>query len=458
MNAPRAPGPPSDDRPLTPGERDHYRRLREREALHHRRLRYATTSVLLVLAFVLSPLAVVAAWADSQVSDTDRYVQTVAPLAKDPSVQNAVTDRLTTRVVDNVDVKGITDALSGALAKTDAPPAIVDKSHLLAGPLKEGLTTVVHKVVDKVVTSDQFAQLWDEANRRAHAAVVKTLTGEGNSAVQAKGDAVVLDLGTVVDKVRQKLVDEGYEKAAKIPDVDKQITLFRTDKLDDAQAAMRLLDVVGTWLPVAVIVLAALAVWSAPAHRVTLMAAATGVGVMMLLLLVGLAVARHIYLDSVPPTALPPAAAAAAYDTFVRFLRNSTRTVLVIAVITALAGYLYGPGRGARFIRSTTSRGTGATGRAMARSGLRTGATGHWLETHRRWTTGIVIAAAAVALLLWNYPTAAVVALVLGITVLVLAALAILGAASATHVPAAQGTAPHGTAHDTAPEKDPDHE
>ncbi|MBZ6475918.1 hypothetical protein K9U14_21505 [Streptomyces griseocarneus] len=441
---PRAPGPPHDDGALTPGERDDYRRLREREALHHRRLRYAATSVLLVLAFVLSPLAVVAAWADSQVSDTDRYVQTVAPLAKDPSVQNAVTDRLTTRVVDNVDIKAITDALSNALAKADAPPAIVDKSHLLAGPLKNALTTAVHKVVDKVVTSDQFAQLWNDANRRAHAAVVKTLTGEGTSAVQAKGDAVVLDLGTVVDKVKQQLVAEGYEKASNIPDVDKTITLFRTEKLDDAQAGMRLLEVVGTWLPVTVVVLAALAVWSAPAHRVTLMTAAIGIGVMMVLLLVALAVARRVYLDSVPPATLPPDAAATVYDTFVRFLRAATRTVLVAAVVTALAGYLYGPGRGARLVRSVTGRATGATGRAMAHSGLRTGATGHWLQTHRRWTTGIVIAAAALALFLWNYPTAASVALILGVAVLVLAVLAILGAASA--------------ANGTTPTRGPDHE
>ncbi|WP_171169665.1 hypothetical protein [Streptomyces sp. I05A-00742] len=435
MDPPRAPGPhgsgpPSGDGPLLPGERDDYARLREREALHHRRLRYAATSVLLIFAFVLSPLAVVATWVNSQVSDTDRYVQTVAPLAKEPAVQNAVTDRLTTRVVDNVDVKGITDALGDALAKADTPPAVVDKSHLLAGPLKNALTTAVHDAVDKVITSDQVAQLWDQANRRAHAAVVKTLTGEGNSAVEAKGDAVVLDIGTVVDQVKQKLVDEGYGKAADIPDVDKTITLFRTDKLDDAQDAMRLLNLVGVWLPVTVVVLAALAVWTAPAHRVTLMTAAIGVGVMMIVLLVGLAVARRLYLDSVPPTALPPDAAASVYDTFVRFLRNATGTVLVTAVITALAGYLYGPGRGARFTRSVTTRATGATGRAMARSGLRTGATGHWLETHRRWTTGIVIAAAALALFLWNYPTAAVVALTLGIAVLVLAILAILGAAS----------------------------
>ncbi|MBC2876507.1 MULTISPECIES: hypothetical protein [Streptomyces] len=159
-----------------------YDRLRSLETLRGRRLRYAVTSVLLLLVFVLSPLAVVATWANSQVSDTDRYVRTVAPLAKDPSVQKAVTDRLTTHVVDNVDVNGISDALSSALAKADAPPGIVDKSQLLAGPLKNAVTSAVREVIDKVVTSGEFAEVWNGANRRAHAAVVKTLTGEGTGA------------------------------------------------------------------------------------------------------------------------------------------------------------------------------------------------------------------------------------------------------------------------------------
>ncbi|MBZ4324137.1 hypothetical protein [Streptomyces huiliensis] len=396
-----------------------------------RRTRYAVASVLLLLAFVLSPLAVVATWANSQVADTDRYVRTVAPLAKDPSVRKGVTDRLTAHVVDNVDVDGISAALSNALARADAPPGIVDKSHLLAGPLKNAVTSAVREVIDKVVTSDRFAEAWDGANRRAHAALVKTLTGEGSGAVEARGDAVVLDLGTVVDEVQRELVDAGFEKAARIPDTDRTITLFETDKLDEAQDAMRLLNTLGVWLPVIVVALAALAVWASPAHRVTLVAASAGIGVMMIVLLVGLAVARRVYLDSVPADVLPPDAAASVYDTFVRFLRDGTRTVLVAAVVTALAGYLYGPGRGARFVRAVSTRSTGATGRAMARSGLRTGATGHWLEGHRKWTTGVVIGASALTLFLWNHPTPAAVALVLGVAVLVMAVLAVLGAASA---------------------------
>ncbi|ADI06311.1 putative integral membrane protein [Streptomyces bingchenggensis BCW-1] len=386
--------------------------------------------MLLVLAVLLAPLALVATWAHEEVSDTDQYVRTVAPLAHDPAVQNAVTDRLTKRVVDNVDVAGVTASLTKALDRVGAPPRVADSARLLTGPLKTALTTAVHDVVAKVVHSDQFAQVWTAANRRAHAAVVKVLTGEGPSAVQARGNTIVLDIGTLIDNVKHRLVDAGYEKAAHIPTVERTVPLLRTDKLDKAQDAMRLLNVLGVWLPVTALVLAALAVGTAPAHRVALMSVGIGVAVMMLVLLVGLAVLRRVYLDSVPPTTLPEDAAATIYDTFVRFLRESTRTILVIAVITVLSGYLYGPGRGARAVRSGAARATGATGRALARAGVRTGGTGRWLDGHRGWTTGVVISGGALALVLWNHPTPASVALVLGLVVLVLVLLGIVAAAA----------------------------
>ncbi|MFD8511559.1 hypothetical protein ACFV27_10680 [Streptomyces antimycoticus] len=422
--------PQPQSQPLSGSERQEYERLRGAAAVRHRRLRHAGASVLLVLAVLLSPLAVVATWLHEEITDPHRYVQTVAPIARNPGVQSTVTNRLTRRVVDQVDVPAITAQLARNLDKTRAPSVVVNGTKMLGGPLESALTDAVHRVIHKAITSEQFPLVWDAANRRAHAAVVKVLTGEGTSAVQARGNAIVLDIGTLVDNVKQRLVRAGYEKAAKIPYIDRQFTLVRTDKLDEAQGAMRLLDIVGTWLPAVTIVLAALAVWLSPAHRLTLLAAGIGTAVMMVALLVGLAVVRGVYLDSVPPTALPRGPAAFIFDTLVRFLRESTRTLLVVAVVTALAAYLYGPGRGARAVRSAAARGTGAIGRGLARVGARTGGFGRWLDTHRAWTTGVAITGGALALVLWNHPTPASVGLVLGIVVGVLALLGILAGAS----------------------------
>ncbi|MEU7722955.1 hypothetical protein [Streptomyces tibetensis] len=422
---------------MTAEERAEFERLRRHAAVRHRRLRRAGSSVLLLLALLLAPLAAVAAWVHDTVSDTGRYVATVAPLASAPPVQNVLIDRLTDRVVDNVDVQAVTDSLVRTLQDAGAPPRAVDGAASLEGPLRDAVRTAVDRTVTRVITSDAFQQVWEGANRRSHAAVVNMLTGDREGAVGAVNGTVQLDVGEVVDQVRERLVDAGFEKAAAIPDTDRTITLFEAEQLGKAQDAMRLLDVLGTWLPVLTVVLAALAVWTAPAHRVMLLITATGVGVMMVGLLVALALVRRVYLDSVPPAVLPGEAAATVYDTFVRFLRDSTLTLLVVSVITALVAYLYGPGRLARGIRTVADRGTTATGRALGNAGVRTGAVGRLLADHRQWITGVVIGAAALTLVLWNHPTVGAVALVVGVALAVLLVPAILAAAAAPARPVA---------------------
>lgn len=436
MDSGTASGPAGPDEPapaghvLTAEEHAEYLRLRRAARLRHRRMRRLGASVLLVLTLVLAPLAVVAVWVHDTVADTDRYVQTVAPLASEPAVQNALVNRLTDRVVSQVDVQAVTSSLTKLLADNGAPPRVVDAAGELTGPLRSALRTVVHRIVHRVVTSDVFEQAWVAGNRRAQSSVVGMLTGEGQKALQAKGDTVQLDIGVVIDQVQKRLVDAGFKHASAIPQIDRSVTLFRTDKLPRAQNAMRLLDILGVWVPVLALVAAVAAVWTAPGHRVMLMVTALGVGAMMVVLLVALVVVRRVYLDSVPPTTLPPDAAAAIFDTFVRFLRDSVRTLLVVTLITALAAWLYGPSRAARAVRSMVRKGTTAAGRELGGAGVRTGHFGRWLAVHRSWTTGVTIGAGALALVLWNHPTVGAVALVLLLVVVVLAVTAVLSAAA----------------------------
>ncbi|MBB1245684.1 hypothetical protein GL263_19265 [Streptomyces durbertensis] len=417
-------------RTLTAEEDAEYQRLRRAAALGHRRARGVGASVLLVLALLLAPAAVVAAWAETTVDDRSRYVETVAPLASDPAIQQAVTERISDEAVKNVDVEAVTDELARTLREAGAPPRVVEGAEQLAGPLRSALRSVVERVVGEVVASDAFERAWVTANGEAHDALLTVLTGRDGGVVRAEGDDVQLDLGEVVDRVRDRLVDAGFEQAAAIPDSERTITLFHAEELSRAQDTLRLLTVLGVWLPLVTLVLAALAVWAAPSHRLMLLITGLGTGLMMLVLLAALAYARQRYLDSVPPTALPADAAAEVFDTLVRFLRASALTLLVVSLITASAAYLYGPGRLARGVRSGVIRGTSAVGGALSRKGLRTGRTGRWLAGHRSLTTGVVLAAGALALVLWNYPTVGAVALVVGLVVLVLLVLAVLASAA----------------------------
>ncbi|MFE7509661.1 hypothetical protein ACFU8I_00240 [Streptomyces sp. NPDC057540] len=387
-------------------------------------------TVLLTLAVLLAPVSVAATWASSQINDVDRYVRTVAPLARDPAVQDAVTDRVTDEVVARVDVHRLSAYLARVLADRDAPRFLVDVARSSDGQLKSALRTGVRYVVNKTVTSDVFAQAWDLANRGAHTAATNLLAGGDGGAIEIKDDVVELNVGVVVEEMQQRVIGTTLVDADQVPGADTSLVLLRNDRVSDVRDTVRWLGALAPWLPPTVVVLAGTGLWAAPSRRRALMCAAVGTGVTMCGLLVGLSVLRQLCLDAVPPAVTTQAAVAAVYDTLVRFLRQATATALVIALVVALAGYLYGPGRGAEAVRSAAGRGVGTVGAALVRKGGGTGAVGEWLRAHRRSTTVTVAAAGVLALLLWNYPTPLVVAVVLVCVLLVQAVLGVLAAAT----------------------------
>ncbi|MFG3343585.1 hypothetical protein ACGF1Z_00790 [Streptomyces sp. NPDC048018] len=422
------PGEPGG--PLDASERAEYERLRRHAGLRHRRLRISVASVLLALAVLLAPVGVLAAWASSEINDVDRYGQTVAPLARDPAVQDVLVDRATDGVLARVDVHKVSDALADILADRDAPRFLVDAARSMDEQLKSGLGTAVRYVVRKVVTSDAFAEAWDKVNHGAHTAAMNVLTGEGGGPIEVRDDRLVLNVGVVVEEMQMQLIGTTLVDSDQIPGADTSVVLLRSDRLGEIRDTVRWLGVLGPWLPVTVVGLAGLGVWAAPSHRRAVMAVGTGVAVSMCGLFVGLSVLRQVYLDAVTPAVQSQEAAVAVYDTFVRYLRQATATVLVIALVAALAGYLCGPGRGARAVRTATGGGLDAAGRALVRRGWDTGRVGAWLRGHRLLTTGAVIAAGALALLLWSYPTPTVVAFVLLCAGGVLAVLGLLAAST----------------------------
>src|SRR4051812_37563533 len=125
--------------------------------------RPAVAAVLLCLVVVMAPLSVVATWAHRQVSDTDQYVATVAPLASDPAVQNAISDRITTEVLGYVDVKALTTQVVDGLAERGLPEDAGLGLRALTVPLVKAIENFVRQRVDALVRSDAFARAWVSA-------------------------------------------------------------------------------------------------------------------------------------------------------------------------------------------------------------------------------------------------------------------------------------------------------
>ena len=391
------------------------------------RWRSAVASLLIVVGCILAPLSVVAVWTRNQVTDTDRYVATVAPLANDPAIQAAITDKITAQIFNYIDVQAITNQAVDALATRGLPPAVADPLHALSVPLAGGVESFTHDQVSKVVASDRFADAWVSANRAAHAALVTALTGEGGGGISIENDTVSINLGPFIQVVKQRLVESGFELASRIPEVNTSFVLFQSNALASARDGIRLLTIIGNWLPGLVLVLFVIGVYVAKGHRRALVGAGLGLAAGMVALALGIYAFRALYLRELPAEVLPHDAAAALYDTVVRFLRLGLRTILVLGLVVALAAFL--TGRSPTAVRARTGV-TGAIGRLRGgaeKAGLRTGPVGTWIYAYKRPLRIAVIALAALVLVFWDRPTGVVIIVLTLVVLVVLAIIEFLG-------------------------------
>ncbi|WP_423464904.1 GAP family protein [Promicromonospora sp. MS192] len=139
--------------------------------------------VLIVLGALLAPVGVVAAWAERTLTDTDRYVATVAPLAEDPAVRSAVSARMTSALMEQIDVGALLDGVAEGLDEQGLAPRVAGALPMLEAPLTGGVESFVRDAADRVVASDQFRDAWTQANRVAHQQLVAVMRGEGGLAV-----------------------------------------------------------------------------------------------------------------------------------------------------------------------------------------------------------------------------------------------------------------------------------
>jgi hypothetical protein len=383
--------------------------------------------VLIVVGCVLAPLAGVAVWARNQVTNTDRYVRTVAPLASDPAIQTAVADQITTQVFSYLDVQGLTNQTVDALAERGLPPRLADQLQGFAAPLASGIQSFVRTEVGKIVQSQAFADAWVQANRVAHQGLVKALTGQGGEAVTVEGDTVTLNLAPFIETVKQRLVEGGFGLAARIPEVNASFVLFDVKNLTQARSAFNLLNTLGIWLPIIAIVLLGIGVFVAKDHRRALVGAAVGVAVAMVGLGLALAVFRTIYLDAVPAAVLPHDAAAVLYDTIVAYLRLGLRTILVLALVIAGGALVTGQSTTALRTRQRLAAGIGRLRGGAEHAGWRTGPVGTWVYANKQLLRIGAVALAALALVFWGQPTGKTILVLAGLLVVALAMIEFLG-------------------------------
>jgi len=393
-----------------------------------RRLSWRTpvSIVLIVLGCVLGPVAVLAVWAGNEVSDTGRWVATVEPLIHDPAIQNVLTDRITAEVTSQLDLTGTINSASAQLDDKGLP-RLSSLVKTFGPQITSAVTGFIHSTVHRIVSGPRVAKLWVQVNTVAHQAVVKVLSGEGNGAISTQNGQIVLNLGPFVAVVKQDLIDHGFSLASNIPPISPTVALFQAKDLGKAQAGYRLIRTLKIVLPILMLALLAAGVYVARKRRRALIGAALGLAASMLVLAIGLLIARSIYLNSVPPSVLPGDAAAAAFDAMVYFIKITLRVVLAVALVVAIGAFITGPSHTAIQTRSALKSGTGWVRNFGERRGVSTGPVGEWTYAHRRGLRIGAVALFALIFVFWGHPTGLVVILLAVLLLVVLGLIELIG-------------------------------
>jgi len=259
------------------------------------RTRRITASILAVVTAFLLLLTTLGWWADRYFLNSERFASTADKIVDQEDVQHALT-------------VAITDEISDA-AGTDLQ---------IAQPF-------IGSIVTGVVQSDQFQRLFEEAVLRLHRAVI------GGGAREA-----VLDLTTVVDRVRNAIEPIAPDLADNIPEGEKlRVRILDKSQLDTVYDSVNLVKDLVLLLTVVTVLFFAAAIVVSPRRWRTLALTGWVVFGMFLVRLLAQRLGRGV-VGGFAEREEYRAAAESTYKVILHGLMVQTVVVIVIALIVAL--------------------------------------------------------------------------------------------------------------------------
>ena len=327
--------------------------------------------VIFTIAAILLPIALTAFWAQRTLTDTERYVATVAPLSQDPTIQEAVGTLVTDKTVAKLDVQNKLDAI--------LPPKLEQLGPILAG----GVATLVTRAINAFLTSPQFHDLWVLINTSIQKSTIAALSGNPTGPVTIQGDEVILDTGEALTAVKQRLVDRGVPFAADIPipaKADREVVLLTSPQLQTARTAYAIGQPVAEWLIFLVLglfVLALILVRNKPRMIIGIGIAAV---ITAIVLKTGLAFGESALTDTLSGTPLA-IGQQAFYSILTVFLIDGARAMFFIGLVLIAVGWFLGNSSTGRKARALAGQATDTAGDALSDSPV--AAAGAWVARHR---------------------------------------------------------------------------
>jgi hypothetical protein len=233
--------------------------------------------VLFALATILLFVSSLTVWSKRQLLDDDAWAHSSTQLLANDEVRGAIAQKLSDALFQRVDVE--------AQLRERLPAQRKGTAAVLAAALQN---TVVPTAADRLLQRPRVQALWENANKRAHAAVLRVLEGKDlgkNGNISTANGEVTLDLRPAITRLATRLGLEDKLKANADPNAG-QLVIMKSSQLSAAQTAVKILKALSSLLLIAVVALYALAIYLAQGRR-RLLLGATGAS----LVLVGLVIA-----------------------------------------------------------------------------------------------------------------------------------------------------------------------
>jgi len=295
------------------------------------------------LATILLFVSSLTVWAKRQLLDDQAWANSSTQLLANDEVRGAIAQKLSDALFARVDV--------AAQLRERLPPRAQGAAPLLAAALQNN---VAPAAANRLLQRPRVQALWENANKRAHAAVVRVLEGKKlgkNGNISTANGEVTLDLRPAIKRLATRLGLEDKLKANTDPNAG-QIVIMKSSQLKAAQTSVKILNALSSLLLIAVFALFALAIYLAQGRR-RLLLGATGAS----LVFVGLVIAslRHFLggaiVDSLVKTQANkhPVSVIWAIETSV--LRDIAVILVVYGALVLLATALAGANRPAVAVR-----------------------------------------------------------------------------------------------------------
>jgi hypothetical protein len=294
--------------------------------------------VLLVLATVLTVLAIFALWVNRQALDTNEWTRTSTRLLQDARVRSALSTYLVDQLYANVDVAGELRSL----APKDLKP--------LAGPAAGGLRDLLAQGADQLLQLPRVQDAWRQANRVAHKEFVAVVEGKKQGAVTVNQGEVALDLRPLVNDLAQR-VGIG-DVANKLPPAAAHLRVLRSDQIKTVQRFVRALKGLVVILLILVPALyAAAVVLAAGRRRQVLMAIGFCFIAAGLVVLIVRGLAGDYVVSALTNTGTDRPAAHAAWAIGTSVLVDVAESAIVVGIPFIVAAWVAGPAKWAANVR-----------------------------------------------------------------------------------------------------------